>query len=179
MHREKLKKLLYLYQPKDNVQKKILHKTINFVEENPLCFERTLSIGHITGSAFILDSTQKFGLFTHHKKLDKWLQLGGHADGDSDILNVALREAQEESGINDIQPISNQIFDIDIHTVPAHGKDPEHLHYDIRFLFETNKKNPLIITKESKQLAWIPLQKISEYTMEESVLRMVQKIQTL
>ncbi len=79
-----------------------LEKIYRFVDEQPTCFERSLSIGHITGSAWIVDLNRNQALLTYHRKLNKWLQLGGHADGDPNVFNVALREAQEESGLKEI-----------------------------------------------------------------------------
>ena len=88
--------------------------------------------GHITGSAWVVDPAGSRLLLTHHRKLGKWLQLGGHSDGEPDTLAVALREAREESGLR-VRPISNAVLDIDIHTIPALKGEPAHLHYDVRF----------------------------------------------
>lgn len=147
----------------------------DFVSAHEDCFERTLSIGHVTGSAFVLDHERRHVLLTHHGKLDKWLQLGGHADGDSNVLRVALREATEESGLDSVRPIHEDIFDIDIHLIPARGHEPEHYHHDVRFLLEADRGARLRITSESKALAWVSLDQVRELTSEESMLRMVRK----
>ena len=146
-----------------------------FVETHPDCFERSLQIGHITGSAWIVDRDRSCALLTHHRKLNKWLQLGGHADGDPDILQVALREAREESGLRDIRAVSEDIFDVDIHVIPARGGEPEHRHYDVRFLLEADRNAPLTASLESRSLAWIPLERIAGLNAEESMARMVAK----
>ncbi|MDP1678215.1 MAG: NUDIX hydrolase [Bacteroidota bacterium] len=151
-------------------------RIIRFVEENSDCFERTLLIGHITASALIVNKQRTHTLMTHHQKLDKWLQLGGHSDGDTNTFNVALREALEESGLKTIKPISENIFDVDVHEIPARKNEPAHYHYDIRFLFEADNTEDLILTNESNDLQWIPLEHMEEYTTEESVMRMVRKI---
>jgi 8-oxo-dGTP pyrophosphatase MutT (NUDIX family) len=152
---------------------------IAFVEQNPECFLRELAIGHITGSAWVINHQRDKVLLTHHRKLDKWLQLGGHCDGDADVLRVALREAVEESGVYDIVPISPAIFDIDIHTIPERrtntGIEAEHLHYDARFLLQTDDALPLQISSESKDLRWVALSDIPHLTNEDSILRMVDK----
>ena len=140
---------------------------------------RSLAIGHVTGSVWVIDRERSCALLTHHRKLDKWLQPGGHADGDPDILRVALREAREESGLEAIQAVSEQIFDIDIHTIPARGREPEHLHYDVRFLIEADRGAPLAVSEESRSLAWIPLGRIVELNPEESIARMVAKTRRL
>src|SRR5436309_1471060 len=105
MHRQQLLGLLETYAP--CYQEELVNKArmIAFVTEWPSCFERSLEVGHITGSAWLLNHDCSKVLLTHHKKLNLWLQLGGHCDGESDVLAVALREAQEESGITDIIPL--------------------------------------------------------------------------
>ena len=148
---------------------------IEFVQRQPDCFERTcFEDGHVTGSAWIVCPNHRRVLLTHHRKLEKWLQLGGHSDGDSNPLNVAQREAEEESGLN-VKPIHNAVFDIDIHTIPARGEDPEHKHYDVRFLFEADDQSALTISAESNDLRWIALKDLPTLTSEESVLRMARK----
>ncbi len=146
-----------------------------FVETHTDCFERSLSVGHVTGSAWILDRQRAFALLTHHRKLDKWLQPGGHADGDSDILRVAMREAREESGLEEIRPVSEDIFDVDIHAIPARKTEPAHLHYDVRFLLEADRNAPLALSEESRSLRWVALDRIAQLNPEESIARMVVK----
>src|ERR1019366_3306840 len=108
---------LRAYRPSDAHEARMAEQLRLFVEAHADCFERSLAIGHVTGSAWIVDRDRTHTLLTHHRKLDKWLQLGGHADGDLDILRVALREAREESGLEAIRPVSEEIFDVDIHTI--------------------------------------------------------------
>ncbi len=146
-----------------------------FVLENEDCFERSHRSGHITGSAWVVDLHRQKVLLTHHHRLNKWMQLGGHADGDPDILRVALREAREESGVQDIRSLSDSIYDVDVHEIPARGIEPAHCHYDVRFLFEADADLPLSITPESKALAWVRLDDVAGLTNERSVLRMVEK----
>ena len=148
---------------------------LRFVTEHSNCFERSLRVGHITGSAWVVDTSRSHALLTHHRKLNKWLQPGGHADGDPDILRVALREAREESGLECIRAVSEAIFDIDIHVIPARGAEPEHLHYDVRFLLEASRESQLVPSHESHSLAWSPLPEIAELNPQESILRMVAK----
>ena len=119
--------------------------------------------------------------FTHHKKLNRWLQPGGHSDSDPNTLAVAMREASEESGIEDvfIQPLLDTIFDVDIHRIPARKTEPEHLHFDVRFILEADQSQPLKISEESNEIAWIPVAEIPNLTNEESILRMLRKMQKL
>ena len=146
-----------------------------FVETQPRCFERDcFDDGHVTGSAWVVDSGGSRVLLTHHRKLGKWLQLGGHSDGDPDTLAVALREAQEESGLR-VRPIGEAVLDVDIHTIPARKGEPAHLHYDVRFAFRAASSGPLRVSPESIDLAWIDIEDLSRLTGEESMLRMARK----
>jgi 8-oxo-dGTP pyrophosphatase MutT (NUDIX family) len=146
-----------------------------FVEANPDCFERSLATGHVTGSAWVMDEAHENVLLMHHRKLNRWFQPGGHADGEADILKVALKEAQEETGLSDIQVVSQSIFDIDIHLIPQNIKEAAHYHYDIRFLFLANKNQQLHINAEAKNLEWVKLSDVKNYNDSDSILRMVQK----
>ena len=175
MHRTPLLNKLREYQPYDRHERDMYETLLRFVETESACFERGLPIGHITGSAWIIDHERGQALLTHHFKLERWLQLGGHADGDADILRVALREAREESGLNDINPVSEAIFDVDVHPIPARDAEPRHLHYDVRFLLEADADAPLVISSESKDLAWVRLADIPQLTTERSIARMVAK----
>jgi 8-oxo-dGTP pyrophosphatase MutT (NUDIX family) len=170
MKRKPLLHVLSAYQTSSPEDELMLSKTRQFVLENSQCFERSLTSGHITGSSWIVDLEQSHALFTHHKKLNKWMQLGGHADGMADIFLVALKEAKEESGLEQITPLSRQIFDIDIHLIPDQASG--HLHYDIRFLFKADRSKKLTVSNESHTLAWIEFEKLHEYITEPSVLRM-------
>jgi 8-oxo-dGTP pyrophosphatase MutT (NUDIX family) len=118
-------------------------------------------------------------LLMHHRKLDRWFQPGGHADGDPDIQQVALKEAQEETGLTDIQAVDSKLFDIDIHLIPANSKDTAHLHYDIRFLMQADRNEPLKINSESKNLAWVLLEDVYRYNDSESIMRMVKKMKII
>lgn len=168
--------LLAAYQPIDISDQARKESMIAFIRRHPdCCFERSLAEGHLTGSAWILDTTGTKALLTHHRKLDRWIQPGGHADGDPNIKNVALREALEESGLKQIAFVSEQIFDIDIHEIPAHAGVPSHLHYDVRFLFQSIGSDVFNISSESKSLKWVPLEAIGAFSKEESLERMRRK----
>lgn len=144
---------------------------IDFVQSQPNCFERS-NVGHVTGSIWIVNKDQNKILLTHHKKLNMWLQLGGHADGDYDIKAVALKEAHEESGITDFTFLIPDIFDIDIHPITNACT----YHYDVRFLLQANTEQ-FIVSDESHDLAWIESHKLADVCSERSVLRMQQKFE--
>jgi 8-oxo-dGTP pyrophosphatase MutT (NUDIX family) len=152
-------------------------RMLRFIRENDDCFYRTNLAGHITGSAWVLSPDGTEVLMNHHAFLDMWMQFGGHADGESNIKLVALREAQEESGIEEIEFVSEEIFDIDIHEIPFNAKkgEPAHLHYDIRFLLKAKHKN-FVISNESKQLKWMTPEEIKGLNLNRSIMRMVEKV---
>jgi 8-oxo-dGTP pyrophosphatase MutT (NUDIX family) len=159
------------------VYEEILFKTsmIRFIEENLDCFERSLEIGHVTASAWLLHKDGSQALLMHHRKLNEWFQLGGHCEGDSDVLRVAIKEAQEESGILTISPISKDIFDIDIHLIPANAKEKAHYHYDVRFLLQVTSDEKIVQNSESKELRWIKKDVAALPTDNPSVIRMFNK----
>lgn len=149
--------------------------TIRFVETHADCLLRSCVPGHLTGSAWIVNTDRTRTLLTHHHKLDKWLQLGGHADGEVDLLAVAMREAQEESGLTRLRAVSAVPFDVDRHLIPARKTEPEHFHYDLRFMIEADEAEPLVISNESKDLAWVDVARVTSLNAEESMARMVRK----
>ncbi len=179
MHRQPLLKSIENYLKREPEQLEVSKELISFIKENSSCFERSNLAGHLTGSAWVIDQERKEALMMHHAKLDIWVQFGGHADGDPDILHVASKEAEEESGLSNIQLISPEIFDIDIHKIPEYKGIPEHYHYDVRFLFEADRNEKIVQNHESKELRWIPLDKVCQFTQEESVLRLVRKTNAL
>lgn len=147
----------------------------SFVRAHGNCFERTCIPGHITGSAWVTDPAGQQVLLTHHRKLDLWVQLGGHSDGDSDTLDVALREATEESGL-EVEPVSVDVFDLDCHLIPARRDEPEHYHYDVRFWLRATGTD-FTVTEESHDLRWVDADTLPTLTREESMLRMLRKWQ--
>ena len=177
MHREPILRLLRLY--RDIAfhadESAIAAETIRFVEAHPECLLRSCVPGHLTGSAWIVNAERSHTLLTHHLKLGKWLQLGGHADGDGDLLAVSLREAQEESGLTRLRAVSTEIFDVDRHWIPERGHEPAHYHYDVRFLLEADPQELLAPSPESKELAWVELERVRTLNPEDSITRMVRK----
>jgi 8-oxo-dGTP pyrophosphatase MutT (NUDIX family) len=177
MHRQPLLNLLRHHQAFDANEQAMTAATIAFVDQHPDCFERSLLVGHITGSAWVVSPDRQQVLLIHHRKLDRWLQPGGHADGDADVAAVALREAQEETGLTSVRLVDDgaAIFDVDIHSIPARADVPEHLHYDIRFLLEADPKEAFGFSDEIKNIQWISLRNVESYTDSESITRMAQK----
>jgi 8-oxo-dGTP pyrophosphatase MutT (NUDIX family) len=175
MHRLKLIQLIEDYHPITHHEQAAKQRMLEFISEHHDCFERSLAIGHITASSWLLNKNKTHALLMHHAKLDKWFQLGGHADGNADVLDVAIKEAQEESGIMAIEPLKESIFDIDIHMIPANKKEQEHYHYDVRFLLQVTSDEDFVQNNESKELRWIGKNNKDLPTDEESVIRMFNK----
>jgi len=139
------------------------------------CFQRDHLPGHITGSAWIVNESVTKVLMVQHGSLRRWLQPGGHADGEENILNTARREAFEETGLSNLTLIGQQFIDLDVHPIPQKHNFPAHDHYDIRFLFIGDEKQELRISNESTDLKWIELAQLERFTTERSVLRLREK----
>jgi 8-oxo-dGTP pyrophosphatase MutT (NUDIX family) len=148
---------------------------VEFVESHEDCFERSLTEGHVTGSAWVMDCAGTHVLLTHHKKLNRWLQLGGHADGDADTLRVAKREVAEESGLSGVVTLHEDIFDVDIHRIPERNGEPAHDHYDVRYLMQAPEGQDVVISDESHNLGWVAIDALASFTTEVSMLRMANK----
>ncbi len=146
--------LLNNYHP-SNEERAFKERMLTFIQAHADCFERTLAEGHITASSWLLNKDGSKALLMHHAKLNQWFQLGGHCDGNPDVLAVAIKEAQEESGINDIVPVSTEIFDIDIHLIPARKQEAAHFHYDVRFLLQVASDEVIVPNHESHDLRWV------------------------
>lgn len=146
-----------------------------FLASSPDVFQRWHPPGHFTGSAWLVARDGERVLLTHHRKLERWLQLGGHADGDPDLAQVALREAQEESGLGALR-VEPRIFDIDRHRIPARGNEPEHWHYDVRFVVRAGADETFVVSDESHALAWRRIDAIAaDADAEESMQRMARQ----
>ena len=158
---------------------KTAQSILSFLQADKNPFSRKNHHGHFTGSAWIVNPDKSKILMTHHKKIDKWLQLGGHADDEVDLLKVSQREAKEESGLCNFVILSKEIFDMDIHEIPSIGSEPRHLHYDIRFLLEADHEESVTVSDESYDVAWIELDKIQQINSEDSIIRMVKKTKIL
>ncbi|MEO8778873.1 MAG: NUDIX hydrolase [Rhodanobacter sp.] len=172
-----------------------------FLNTSADAFERSHLAGHFTGSAWLVSADGKRVLLMHHRKLDRWLQPGGHADGDVDLARVALREAQEETGVPGLR-VEDAIFDIDRHRIagripaacadgpaspsafvpgerghaPAPAREPEHWHYDVRYVVRAGADESFVANPESRGLAWRPIAEVSnDESLDLSLRRMARK----
>jgi 8-oxo-dGTP pyrophosphatase MutT (NUDIX family) len=146
-----------------------------FLDEATRPFEREQQDGHFTGSAWLVSADGEKVLLTHHRKLNRWLQLGGHADGESDLAAVALREAQEESGLDGLS-VTPDIFDVDRHWIPERKSEPGHWHYDVRYVVTASTNDTFVVSDESLELAWVTIRALAEAgDTDESLRRMAKK----
>lgn len=181
MHRQELLQLLKQYQPRFMDEMAFVKRSVDYVEQHEDCFYRELMPAHVTGSAWVVNPDRSRVLMMHHKKLDQWFQPGGHADGDADIIRVALKETEEETGISaeHIKLVDGSIFDVDIHTIAPYGNDPEHQHIDIRFLLEIDDRIAVPGNDESHEVLWIDLLAVSHYNRNRSTYRMLEKTRAM
>jgi len=153
---------------------------LEYLKTKSNVFSKTNYNGHFTGSGWVVNNSRNQILMTHHKKIGKWLQLGGHADGESNLILVAKREVYEESGLTKLNSINEEIFDLDIHTIPALSSEPSHIHYDVRFLFEASSESEKItVSNESLDVAWVPIENVVNLNPEKSIDRMIRKTKLL
>ena len=181
MHRLELLGLLKQYQTRFMDESGYVRRAIDYVENNEHCFQRELYPAHVTGSAWVVSPDREKVLMLHHKKHDQWFQPGGHADGDADVVRVAIRETEEETGIDasNIKLLHPEIFDVDIHAIPAVNNDPPHEHIDVRFLLEVDDSLPVPGNDESHQVLWVNLYEVSRYNRNRSTYRMLEKTRQL
>jgi len=179
MHRQHLLDQLGQYvelYPEDRDRARAI---VEFAESRPDCFLRSCVPGHITASAWVVSADHRSFLLTHHKKLNRWLQVGGHVDGEPEVFRAAMREAQEESGMSGLtmrllggRPLP---IDVDIHQIPANATEPAHLHYDIRFLLVAPLGGQPRVSDESHDVSWFPVDQLDKVSDEESLLRLGRK----
>ncbi|WP_139350250.1 NUDIX hydrolase [Rhodanobacter sp. C03] len=147
----------------------------DFLNSHPSVFERAHPPGHFTGSAWLVSADGARVLLMHHRKLDRWLQPGGHADGDTDLARVAWREGQEETGVSDLR-VEGGIFDIDRHRIPAREDEAEHWHYDVRYVLRAGADDRFVLNGESRALAWRPVADVAaDSSFDASLRRMARK----
>lgn len=138
----------------------LLDAFVSLLDSGGDVFGRDPGLGHFTGSAFVVSRDGWRTLLTHHRKLGLWLQPGGHADGDRDVRRVALREAEEETGLAGLA-IEPDIFDLDRHWIPDRPGEPGHWHHDLRFVVHAGADERFAISAESHALAWWPIQDVA------------------
>ena len=150
------------YQPFNEQEARDKAVILRFLEQNDDAFLRENRIAHITASAWVVNPARDKVLMVYHKIYDSWSWTGGHADGETDLLSVALREVTEETGVRSVRPVSPEIFSLEVLTVDGHEKRGEyvssHLHLNVTYLLEADDAEPLRICEdENKGVAWFGL----------------------
>lgn len=188
MHRRPLLDMLDRYARRYPAEAAVAARIGDLITAHADCFDRTCRPGHVTGSAWVVTADGSRTLLVHHRKLHKWLQPGGHADGDADVPRVALREAREESGLaalslygrDDLLPL-----DLDVHDIPARYNvageliEDAHQHHDCRFLVVSPTAAAPVVSDESHDVRWFRVEQLPQITQEESVLRLARKAAAL
>lgn len=145
---------------------------LSFLDAHPDALHRSCEEGHLTGSALVVDPATRHVLLLFHTKVQRWLQPGGHADGDGDLAHVALREAQEETGIEGLRVVTPAI-DLDVHVFhSASGADPDHLHLDVRHLVLAPPGAELSGNHESQALRWVAFDDLAGHDVDPGTIRM-------
>jgi 8-oxo-dGTP pyrophosphatase MutT (NUDIX family) len=155
------------------------------LETVPNCHGRDCLPAHMTGSAFVVDFEMRHAVLMLHRKIGRWMQPGGHADGDTVMHRVALKEAEEETGLTGLEFVSllgdaggqPTPFDVDVHEIPAWKGVPAHWHYDLRYVLRAPAGAVLQANHESNGLKWVAFADACLYTQEDSVLRMMRKLE--
>ncbi|MDD9912513.1 MAG: NUDIX domain-containing protein [Alphaproteobacteria bacterium] len=167
-HRQPLLDILDSYTPSNHDEAGELHMFKYFVRENSDCFERSNLIAHVTASSWIVTEDLSYVLLNFHRKLNKWMQFGGHADGDPDIYTVAIKESQEETGLTSLRLFQKEPLDVGLRFLHEHSGVPEHVHLDVCFICIADMNQLLQHSeRESERLKWVPLGEVKDYIRPE------------
>ena len=150
------------YRPWNEQERQDQAVILAFLERNPDAFYRTNLLAHMTASAWVVNPQRSKVLMVYHRLYDSWSWTGGHADGEEDLLAVALREVREETGVQCLRPVTEEIYSLEVLTVDGHEKHgryvPSHLHLNVTYLLEAEEDQPLRVCEaENSGVAWFSL----------------------
>jgi 8-oxo-dGTP pyrophosphatase MutT (NUDIX family) len=172
---------LRTYEPADDLEARH-HRAIAelLLDDGDPFSRRHFEPGHVTASCFIVDPTGTRLLLHHHRRLDRWLQMGGHLEAAESPVDAAMREGIEESGLRDLEWVCYGVFDVDVHAIPAGKGEPDHHHFDIRYLARTTTPDGIVMDQnESSDLTWVSLDRAVDLMNEEASARVIRKIERL
>ncbi|MDO4519313.1 MAG: NUDIX hydrolase [Eubacteriales bacterium] len=154
--------ILQNYVPFNEQEEKDQKEMLEALQQDDI-FERTNKIAHMTASAWVVNQARDKVLMCYHNIYDSWSWLGGHADGERDLLKVAVKEVKEESGLTDVRPLSDDIYSIEILTVDGHVKKGQyvssHLHFNVTYLLEAKEEEALSVNEEENSgVQWFGLE---------------------
>ncbi len=177
------RKMIEAYQPKNEQEENDKTVMLDFIKRNPDCLHRDNHVAHITSSALVVNETMAKVLFAYHKIYDSWAWLGGHNDGDADLLKVAIKEAKEESGLKRIEPYQRDIFALDIIHVSNHIKHgayvPDHLHLNLTFLLIARESDDIQVNPdEHLAVRWFDIDGVLHEVKEARMKPIYQKLFT-
>ena len=166
------------YVPYNEQEKKDKELILNAISNYNNILDRECSIAHITSSGYIVNKSRTKVLMIYHKLYNSWAWTGGHADGDCDLLHVAIKEAKEETGLTNVTAVTNDILGLDVLNVNGHIKNNKyvssHLHLSVAYLLEANEEDELIVNEEETNgVQWIPIDKLDTYCSEPYIIESV------
>ena len=152
------------YEPVNEQEQRDQQLILDFLDRFPDAFSRSNPLAHMTASAWVVNRDRSKVLMVYHRLYDSWSWTGGHADGDEDLLAVALREVREETGVQHVRPVSPEIYSLEVLTVDGHEKNgvyvSSHLHLNVTYLLEADETDSLRICQaENSGVRWFPLEK--------------------
>jgi 8-oxo-dGTP pyrophosphatase MutT (NUDIX family) len=162
----------------DDAEARDVARVLEFVARHPDPFDRRIPEGHLTGSAFVVARGGTRVLLLHHRKLDRWLQPGGHADpGEQSGEAVALREVREETGLGAVQlhPAAPRPLDVDVHEIPARPGEPAHAHLDLRYLAVAEAAALVRAEQEADDLKWFSWDELPALRLDAGLRRGLSK----
>ena len=148
---------------------------LELLDRDADCFSRTCFPAHFTGSALVVSANGTKALLNHHRKLDRWLPFSGHCDAHESVLQTAQREAREESGIEGLILASSRPFDLDVHPIPRNQHEPEHFHYDVRYVLIAPEGAQFEMSVESVQLKWFSTAEAAQVSSDAGFQRLITK----
>lgn len=171
---------LQQYHPYNEQEANDCDVMLGLLEKEPNIFLRENRTAHFTASSWLLNREHDKVLMIYHNIYHSWAWTGGHADGEEDLLAVAIREAEEETGVTGIVPIKDGIYSLEILTVDGHEKRgayvPSHLHLNITYLLEADEEAVLRIKPdENSGVKWFPLEEALKASSEPWMVERVYK----